>query len=88
MGGVSVRTRDAGQVDADWMIVCVTVGALICQLEVESWLGRRSFSLKELSKNGNRVSSSLESKSKSAWPRGAEGEVVRLAVELLNNFQF
>ena len=33
----------------------------LCQLEVESWLARRSFSLKELSRNGKSVSSSLES---------------------------
>ena len=48
----------------------------LCQLEVESWLGRRSFSLKELSRNGSRVSSSLESKSES-WLRGG---AVRLGV--------
>ena len=50
----------------------------LCQLEVESWLGRRSFSLKELSRNGSRVSSSLESKSDSPRLRGG---AERLGVE-------
>ena len=39
----------------------------LCQLDVESWLALRSFSLmlRELSRKGKRVSSSLESKSES-----------------------
>ena len=47
----------------------------LCQLEVESWLALRSFSLRELSRNGKRVSSSLDSKSES-WRGGAERLVV------------